>query len=338
MLRRSFIWGVAGSAAVVSPSRAQNVACEAAESGDAIVTEQKIARFSPRASITLVRAIRDGWAVAPNYGLISPARIQHFMAQLATETGGFRSIDENLNYTAARLKQVWPRRFKDDSVAEAYAHNPEGLAEFVYGGRSDLGNDQPGDGYRYRGSGFIQLTGRANFREKTKGLGLKPDAEEAPDQVRRPKTGFEVALKFWKSIDGNSLADVDDKLAELRRRVNGGQNGIADTKIWLARARKFFKPGPLSPEESDAADESELSAVQARLEELGVLPPDPEEAGQLSKTVDALQSVRARDLLPRRSTTGLPARLAILSLYDFDVLYSLTDPQLRRSSERGNLT
>jgi putative chitinase len=337
MKRRTFLMSaplvILGSRAARSQTASN---CDAqAEAGDAIVTEQKIAKFSPRARLELAKAISSGWGTASSFGLVTPIRIHHFMAQIATETGGFVSIDENLSYSVERLKQVWPKRFTDHAVAVACARNPQALAEHVYGGR--LGNDKPGDGYRYRGSGFIQLTGKANFRARTQGLGLQPDAVAAPDQIRQPKSGFDAALKYWNAVKANEIADRDDLLT-LRTRVNGGLHGLADLKIWLARARRFYKAGAPSPNESDdAADVEELAAVQDRLKELGVLTMGPQEADSPSKTIDALQQVREERGLTQKNVSGVSPRLGIATLYDEDMLYALTDPDDRKSEERGNL-
>lgn len=303
------------------------------EAGDALVTEAKIARFSPRARIELVRAIVGGWGAAAAAGLITPTRVQHFMAQIATETGGFVTIDENLSYSAPRLRKVWPKRFPTDALALAYAKNPQKLAEFVYGGR--LGNTSPGDGYKYRGSGFIQLTGKANFASKTASLGLNPSAVDFPDQIRKPKNGFDAALKFWNSVGANAIADAE-QLNTLRKRINGGLHGIADTQIWLARARRIFKAGPVGPDESDAADNEELAAMQARLQELGYLKSGPEEADSPAATITAMQEVREERGLTLKDVSGVNPRLGQAVLFDEDMLYTLTDPDDRISEERDN--
>src|SRR5271154_3360521 len=98
----------------------------------------------------------------PAAGLADPVRISHFFAQIATETGGLRRLDENLNYTTVkRLRDIFSSKFKTDDSAKGYIRNPEKLANFVYAGRN--GNSKPGDGWQYRGSGLIQITGRDNF-------------------------------------------------------------------------------------------------------------------------------------------------------------------------------
>src|SRR6185295_14923476 len=90
-------------------------------------------------------------------------RLQYFLAQLGHESNGLTNREENLNYSASRLMEIWPSRFPTLDVAQQYDHAPEKLANFVYGGR--MGNNSNGDGFRYRGRGYIQLTGRETYRE-----------------------------------------------------------------------------------------------------------------------------------------------------------------------------
>lgn len=102
-------------------------------------------------------------AALDRWGIDTPARVAHFLAQVGVESGGLARVEENLSYSAERLMTVWPSRFKTLAAAQAYARNPEALANKVYGGR--MGSTQPGDGWRYRGRGLKQLTGRNNYKE-----------------------------------------------------------------------------------------------------------------------------------------------------------------------------
>lgn len=128
-----------------------------------------LARFSPRARADLVAVILQQWKLAEAEGINSADRVRHFIAQMATETGGLRQIAENMNYSAERLLKVFPRRVTREQ-AEQLAHKPVLIANHVYNGR--LGNRLPNDGWDYRGSGLIQLTGRGNFSSRGKELGL----------------------------------------------------------------------------------------------------------------------------------------------------------------------
>jgi predicted chitinase len=124
------------------------------------------------------------------YGIISVEQRSAFLGQVFVETGSLRSISENLNYSVERLEQVWPKRFKSDAAAAPYAHNPQALAEYVYGGRRDLGNTQPGDGYQYRGRGFLQVTGRSNYAAR--GYAARPD------DLADPMLGALASAAWWE--------------------------------------------------------------------------------------------------------------------------------------------
>lgn len=151
--------------------------------------------------------------------------IKHLAYILATashETGGsFGPTTENLNYTtAARIRQVWPKRFPTDASAAQYVRNPEGLANKVYGDRADLGNTQKGDGWRYRGRGLAQITGRGNYAKF--GIAEKPEkALELPTAVRILFDGLTKGM-----FTGKSLKDYDN-YKDMRRAINAdvGLNG-----------------------------------------------------------------------------------------------------------------
>lgn len=170
-------------------------------------------------------------------GLNSGIRIAHFLAQTATETLGFRSLTENLNYSAKVLMRVWPSRFPTLGSTAGYVMNPVALANKVYASRLGNGNAASGDGYKYRGRGLIQLTGRNNYaeREAETGILLVSNPELASD----PKTSVRIACLYWASRSINIVAD-EDNVTKVRHKVNGGTHGLADTKIYLKRAKAFL--------------------------------------------------------------------------------------------------
>ena len=139
---------------------------------------------------------------APQHGIETPNEMASFLCQFGHETAGFTRFEENLNYSASRLMKVWPRRFPDIQVASLYAHRPELLAEKVYGNR--MGNDTPGDGWRYRGRG-PQLTGKNNYRKAGNLVGL--DLLADPDRMLEPAAGVKVACVAWKVM---GLREHDD--------------------------------------------------------------------------------------------------------------------------------
>lgn len=170
----------------------------------------------------------------PKAGITSRLQLAHFLTQGAIETLGFAVQEEDLNYKAARIKQVWPSRFATTAAAQPYAYRPEALANKVYGGRLGNGPEASGDGWRYRGRGLFQLTGKGNYREREEETGLPLVAR--PEIAAEPATSVRIACLYWAKHGIGRLADADD-LTAVRRRVNGGTHGIADARTYLARAK-----------------------------------------------------------------------------------------------------
>jgi predicted chitinase len=268
-----------------------------------VIDASSLAKFSPRGRIDLATTIVNQWQLATSAEITSARRIEHFLAQLATETGGFRAVAENLNYSSTRLLEIFPTRVTEEQ-ALALAHKPIAIANHVYNGR--LGNNPPMDGWNYRGSGLIQLTGRANFAKVGQELGLS--LEPNPDWVRQPEGAFQTAVAFWKARRINAIADTDEIL-RVRKVVNGGTNGLNEARIWLARAKRYLHRG-----EATFTDPSEeLSAVADQLRALNFLKGEPGafQAPDVKAGLEEFQ--RNRGLLP----TGV---------LDEDTLYELTDP------------
>ncbi|WP_439596477.1 glycoside hydrolase family 19 protein [Falsiroseomonas sp.] len=162
----------------------------------------------------------------------TPLRLAAFLANVLHETGGFRRLAEDLFYSEKRLTEVWPSRFPTLASARPYARNPEALGEKTYGGR--LGNKKPGDGYRYRGRGLMQTTGRNNYAALS--AAIARDVVADPDWLLTPEGAVESATRFWAQAGCNRMADVRD-IRGVRRRINGGLIGIKDVEAIYATAR-----------------------------------------------------------------------------------------------------
>lgn len=160
------------------------------------------------------------------------ARVAVFLAQLAHESIELTRWVENLNYSAGRLLQVWPKRFSREK-ANAVARNPEKIANFVYANRGGNGDEVSGDGWRFRGRSPIQLTLKENYVACGRGLGL--DLVANPDLLLLPEQGFRAAAWFWKSNGLNELADKDEFKA-ITRRINGGLTGYNERLTYYQRA------------------------------------------------------------------------------------------------------
>jgi putative chitinase len=180
--------------------------------------------------------IGDGCvAFMPAAGIDSGLRLAHFLAQTATETGAFKFLEENLNYSASRMMAVFPSRFPNVAATAGLVNNPRAFALKVYSNRLGNGPPSSGDGFTYRGRGLIQLTGRANYQARADETGLPLVAH--PEMVSDPKTSVQVACLYWTSREINGPADADN-LREVRRRVQGGAVGLADAAIFLTRAKR----------------------------------------------------------------------------------------------------
>lgn len=167
----------------------------------------------------------------------TPLRQAHFMAQLLHESAGFRQLEEGLNYSAAGLMKTWPSRF-DSATAQAYQRQPERIANRAYADRNGNGPEASGDGWRYRGRGLIQLTGRLNYRRA--GLDLGIPLVEQPALAADPKHASLIAAWFWQTAKLNPLAD-SDQLEAITRRINGGLNGLEDRAKYLTQCKRVLR-------------------------------------------------------------------------------------------------
>jgi len=208
------------------------------------VTLDQILHLAPNARSSYRDAFQNAQAVLDRAGISdTPLRIAHFMAQVLHESMGLMIQSENLNYRADRLPEVWPSRFKPTGPLDpnAYAHNPQKLANEVYGGR--MGNTNPDDGFTYRGRGLLQLTGKDSYREATTRLrASSPDAPDLvanPDEVISSSWCVAIAAAEWTARGCNTFADQDD-VTKVTRAINGGTIGLSDRKEWLKRTKAVW--------------------------------------------------------------------------------------------------
>jgi len=181
------------------------------------------AREAPPAILQNIVAEQD---VLTRFGVDSLLKIAHFLGQTAHESGGFRIMAENLRYTSgARLSKIWPKRFPDEAAAAPYVDNPEALANAVYAGRMGNGPADSGDGFRFRGRGLIQLTGRANYDAVGRLVGLPLIAQ--PELAEAPNNCLLIACGAWKHIGAAALPETAS-VEDFTRKVNGGLNGLDD--------------------------------------------------------------------------------------------------------------
>lgn len=185
------------------------------------ITEQQLLHMLPHS-----RPVAESFLPALN-GAVSqweidrPLRLAAFIAQVGHESAHLCCLVENLNYSAEALLRIWPKRF-DAQTAEACARQPEKIANHVYSARMGNGPADSGDGWRYRGRGLIQLTGRDNYRAATQALGLP--LEEQPELLEEAEAAAQSAAWWWASHGLNELADAQ-RIADIGSIINTGQPG-----------------------------------------------------------------------------------------------------------------
>jgi putative chitinase len=167
------------------------------------------------------------------YDINTLERQAAFIGQCAHESGNFKTLEENLNYKPEALMRVWPSRFPDIATAMKYAHNPEMIANKVYGGRMGNGVEESGDGWKYHGRGLIQLTGKENYANCGSGIGV--DLLSNPNLLNTPEYAALSAGWFWNKKGLNALADAGD-FETMTKRINGGTLGLEDRKAKIAKA------------------------------------------------------------------------------------------------------
>ena len=174
------------------------------------------------------------------YEINTVNRAAGFLAQCGHESAGFTILQENLNYSAEGLNKIFKKYFPTVDAAKPYARNPEKIANKVYGGRMGNGPESSGDGYKFRGRGAIQLTGRDNYTQFAKAVGLTVD--EAVADLETLDGAIESACWFWKKNGLNGICDKDD-IVLMTKRINGGTIGLDDRKKHYEHAKHVLGGG-----------------------------------------------------------------------------------------------
>lgn len=192
---------------------------------------------------TISEIIND---VCPKYG-ISTADIMHeFLANVLHESTEFSRYEENLNYSAQRIVDVWPHRFASIEAAIPYQHNPKLLANKVYGGRKDLGNEQPEDGFNFRGSGPIQITGRSNFTLFASYMRTEQNVFKTLEEwaeALRTNDNWGMHSACWLFAIAKSLIGfaINDNMQKIIQRINGGYTGMESRMKYYELCKQYIK-------------------------------------------------------------------------------------------------
>jgi predicted chitinase len=291
-----------------------------------LITVDAIAKFSPRARADVVEAIISNRGLFHDSGIVSAEELAFFFSQIATESGGLRLLEENLNYSEQGLLVTFPK-YVSPALARRIARKPVDIANIVYANRLGNGGPESGDGWKYRGSGLMQLTGLDNFKRIGALGGL--DIVSNPQLARQPSESLVLALHYWKARCNDGYRP---DIIWVRRCVNGGLNGIDHAKVWLGRANRVFTDGDQnleSPEFIAETSDLEREGASGILRQLGYLdlfslesPDDNFEAALSAFGEDRGEGsdVMNGSELESGSSSGLSE----------DQLYDLTDPGLFR--------
>jgi len=195
--------------------------------------EANINRFTPSLNSEL-----------PKFQINTPLRLAQFIAQIAVESASLNATSENLNYSAAGLRAVFGKYFPTDELAEQYARQPQKIANRVYANRMGNGDEASGEGWKYRGRGLIQLTGKSNYVACGTGIGkslvTNPDSVSADADI-----AVQSCCWYWNSRKLNYYADQDD-IKRITKLINGGYHGLDQRQAFLEKAKQVLMPNPVS--------------------------------------------------------------------------------------------
>lgn len=201
-----------------------------------MITLQQLQTFVPTNSRILQNYVTPINNTLLYYNINTLYRRSAFISQIAYESQYFRYNEENLNYSAERLLQVFPKYFDEDS-AQKYAYHGEMIANRIYANRLGNGNEASGDGYKYDGKGLIQITGKYNYSQYANYL--KKSLDDTCIYLKTYDGSVNVAGWFWNSRNLNSFADLED-IVVITKIINGSYNGLQDRQILYAKAKQIF--------------------------------------------------------------------------------------------------
>jgi predicted chitinase/V8-like Glu-specific endopeptidase len=297
-------------------------------------TAAEIRAVSPKANSALVQALIADKEQYTRIGIDSPLIIAHFIAQVMTETGGLERLDEKLSYSQKRAIEVFSRAVLPAAKAAELAGRPRQFANWVYGNRLGNRGRDTDDGWMYRGSGYIQLTGRTNFRNR--GFEIRMPLEDDPDLARKPNEGRSAALAYWDAARINRPAN-DNDIRRVRVLVNGpAAHGLATARYWFSQIWTKIYRAQASPLEAGSVvvpPPDDPALIDALLNENGYLP------GGLEAGTDPAQSreeaVKSFQRDVGASETGVLDENTLYDLLDAWRLRDIREPAPPRPESLG---
>lgn len=203
-----------------------------------------VKRVAPHCRPAYLQALEHGDQALQKAGLTTPLRMAHFLAQILEETGGLTICEESGDYSAERIRVVWPSR----PEAVAFAHNPSALFNHVYASRMGNGGPNSGDGWAFRGRGPLQTTGREAYTKY--GVRCRADFVTNPDLLCSNQYALAPALAEWQDSGCSALADADN-IREITLRINGGYTNLSDRERWLSVVKPLIDKVDFLPTSSE---------------------------------------------------------------------------------------
>jgi predicted chitinase len=287
--------------------------------GTSLFTVQDIKKISPRADSSLAKALVDAADDLQKADIRDRLRTAHFIAQVMTETNGLSRLDENMRYRFETLLRVFSRTTISELKAREIAGREQDIANWVYGNRLGNRGRHTQDGWNYRGSGYIQLTGRDNFRNRGREISI--DLEGNPERARMARDGLLAAIAYWKAVNVNRAADNND-LLRVRLLVNGPKaHGYEQSRYWFRQSWcKVFKDAGASGNEAgeelaEAYAEEDQSLFDSMMKNSGLI------SDGFESEADA-DTVRANGFKQLQKELGLTES----GVLDEDTRYALLDP------------
>ncbi len=290
---------------------------------EGLLTADDLRKIAPRAKDEFIQAFLEAEDEFEAAGINTRMRMAHFLAQVMTETGGLKRIDENMNYSFKTLMRVFSRKTVSETDARRIAGKPKEVANWVYGARLGNRGRNTDDGWNYRGSGFIQLTGRDNFIRRGADIGL-PLAEN-PELAREAKAGLTAAIAYWTATNINAAADANDRL-RVRKLVNGpAAHGKEQARAFFNKAWvDVFAGKEAAGFETGIEMAGDLASQESIFDDIlmegGFIPPD------FSATESGSEEIRSEALREYQETWGLPET----GILDEATQDSLLDPRMWR--------
>ena len=197
-----------------------------------------------RQKVTEFVEVFNQWGA--KFGITTPQRVVHLLAQLTHECASFTAFEENLNYSTEGLMKTWPSRFTKEKALE-YARKPQKIANYVYANRMGNGSEASGDGWKYKGRGAIMITGKDNYKAYQNSGYCVGDLLSHPEWLAQKPGAYKSAMWFWMKNGLNEIADLDDGgrigeelVTRITKKINGGVNGLAQRKLLYRKFKKEF--------------------------------------------------------------------------------------------------